>query len=77
VFAFSRVMPDDHEILIVMNFRNEARQLGIPVDPRSTNFAVLQGSCPSKVKATGAVDVSVPPYGFMVCKSDSWKTGSR
>jgi neopullulanase len=72
LYAFSRVMGADHEVLIVLNTRNERRTLGIPVDPRSTAFTRLRGACPAKVSATGVVEITLAPRGYMICKSNAW-----
>lgn len=72
VYAFSRVM-DEGEIVVVFNFRNEARELGVPVDSRSTAFAALAGNCPVAAAATGVIEIELAPLSYVVCKSRDWK----
>lgn len=74
VYAFSRLAPEGgREVLVVMNFRNEARTLGIPVDSRSKTFRSLSGACPSRAAATGVIEIELAPLGYAVCKSGDWK----
>ena len=74
VYAFSRLAPEgDHEVVVVMNLRNEARVLGIPVDSRSKAFQSLIGACPSQAIATGVIEIDLAPLSYVVCKSGDWK----
>ncbi len=73
VYAFSRVIEDDHEVAVIFNFRNETRLLGVPVDARSTGFQSLAGNCPATVSATGVIEVELAPLSYLVCSSQNWK----
>lgn len=74
VYAFSRLAPEGrYEVVVVMNLRNEARTLGIPVDSRSKTFRSLSGACPSRAAATGVIEIELAPLGYAVCKSGDWK----
>jgi glycosidase len=74
VYAFSRLAPQGgYEVVVVMNLRNEARTLGIPVDSRSKTFRTLSGVCPSRVAATGVIEIELAPLGYAVCRSGDWK----
>ena len=73
VYAFSRVLDlgsQGTEILVVLNASDERRDLFVPVDPRSDGFDALSGYCASGAAARASYPVSVPPRGFVICKSD-------
>jgi len=73
VYAFSRVQGEEHEVVVMLNFRNAPRRLGIPVDSRSTEFHSLYGNCPASVSATGVIEIKLAPLSYVVCKSGDWK----
>lgn len=73
VFAFSRVLDDHSEALVVMNFRNQARNVNVLTDPRSTQFAALLGNCPKARTTTGVVNFTLAPFEYAVCQSNTWK----
>lgn len=72
VFAVSRLAPDGGEYLAVFNASNAARKLPIAVDPRSESWKRVVGSCDRRSAAPGSVNVSVPAFGFIVCRSNEW-----
>ncbi|MEO1674552.1 MAG: alpha-amylase family glycosyl hydrolase [Pseudomonadota bacterium] len=73
-FVVSRV-PDDgadrdfKEILVAFNFGPEERAINVTVDPRSTQWKSLHGKCRPKVAARGSYALTLPPTGYVVCKS--------
>ncbi len=73
VFAFSRLDEPGGEYLVVLNMRNEAREVNVLVDPRSQTFEALAGACPAQVATTGVVSVAIEPLGWMVCRSNGWE----
>lgn len=72
IYAFSRVA-DEHEVVVVMNLRNEPRVVGIPVDSRSRGFRSLSGNCPVRALATGVIEMELAPLSYVVCRSGNWK----
>lgn len=73
VYAFSRVLDETYEVLVVMNLRNEGRALGIPVDSRSKDFRSLAGNCPERTIATGTIEIDLAPLSYVVCRSGDWE----
>ncbi len=72
LLAVSRLGKNGGEYLVVFNASNEAQTAQIEVDPRSTTWASIHGSCSRKSSAIGSVRVSVPPWGYEICKSNDW-----
>jgi glycosidase len=69
-FAFSRFDPETGtEALVVANFSTQARDVNVIVDPLSTEFTSLLGSCPATAAAPGAISVRVPPLDLIVCRA--------
>ena len=69
ILAISR-LDDDGETLVVFNTSTEARDVNIPVETGSTRWRALLGQCPARAAAPGAVSVSVPALGYLVCVSE-------
>ena len=69
VLALSR-LDDDGETLVVFNTSTGARDVNIPVETTSTAWRALLGQCPARAAAPGAVSVSVPALGYLVCVSE-------
>lgn len=69
ILAVSR-LDDDGETLVVFNTSTEARDVNVPVETRSTRWRALLGQCPAHAAAPGAVSVSVPALGYLVCVSE-------
>jgi len=58
-----------HEILVAFNFGMTPRTVNVTVDPRSTRWKSLHGPCRPKVLARGSYAITLPPTGYVVCKS--------
>ena len=69
ILALSR-LDDDGETLVVFNTSTEAREVNIPVETGSSEWRALLGQCPARAAAPGAVSVSVPALGYLVCVSE-------
>jgi len=69
VLAVSRI-DDDGETLVVFNSSTVARDVNVPVETRSSDWRALLGQCPARAAAPGAVSVSVPALGYLVCVSE-------
>lgn len=71
--AVSRFQPDGSgEIVAAFNAEDRAMTLRFPVDGRSRTWSSLAGRCNSASPAAGAYAITVPPAGFVVCKS-TWE----
>ena len=64
------LVDDDGETLVVFNTSTEAREVNIPVETTSTAWRARLGQCPVRAAAPGAVSVSVPALGYLVCVSE-------
>lgn len=73
VYAFSRLDPEGGEYLVVVNTRNESRDLNILIDPRSERFDAVLGACPESTLTTGVVRMELSPLAYAVCRSAPWK----
>lgn len=69
ILALSR-LDDAGETLVVFNTATEARQVNVQVDVGSADWRSLIGTCPTASAAPGAVSVSVPALGYIVCVSE-------
>ncbi len=72
LLAVSRLDDDGGEYLIVFNAESRERTLQINADPRSKSWKSVSGRCNRKSTTTGSVKVTVPPLGYIICKSNSW-----
>lgn len=73
LFAVSRMGADGGEILEVFNTRNETRRAEIEVDPRSTQWTSLVGTCDRRPSAPGSYHVRLQPFGYVICQSNKWR----
>lgn len=74
IYAFSRLEEaEGGEFLIVLNTRNESRDVNILVDPRSERFESVLGACPERTATAGIVRMTLPPLAYAVCRSGPWK----
>lgn len=73
VFAVSRIVPEGGEFLISFNAANTPRTLAIAIDPRSESWTRIIGACAKRSAAPGSVVVTIPAFGFSVCRSNKWK----
>jgi glycosidase len=69
VLAISR-LDAAGETLVVFNTSTEARQVNVPVEIDSTDWRAVLGACPARAAAPGAVSLSVPALGYLVCVSE-------
>lgn len=69
VLAISR-LDDDGETLVVFNTSTEAREVNVVVEAGSVEWRGLIGSCPIDSAAPGAVSLSLPALGYLVCVSE-------
>ena len=69
ILAVSR-LDDDGETLVVFNTSTEPRQANVAVELTSERWRALLGQCPAAAAAPGAVSVSVPALGYVVCVSE-------
>lgn len=69
ILALSR-LDDDGETLVVFNTSTEARDVNVPVETGSAEWRALLGQCPARAAAPGALSVSVPALGYLVCVSE-------
>lgn len=69
ILALSR-LDESGETLVVFNTSTEARQVNVPVEPGSARWRALIGQCPAASAAPGAVSLSVPALGYLVCVSE-------
>jgi len=69
ILALSR-LDEGGETLVVFNTSTEARQVNVPVEIGSARWRALIGQCPAAAAAPGAVSLSVPALGYLVCVSE-------
>lgn len=69
ILALSR-LDDDGETLVVFNTSTEAREVNVAVEAGSAQWRALIGQCPARSAAPGAVSLSVPALGYLVCVSE-------
>ena len=72
ILAFSRVLEGEREALVIMNTRNEARDINVQVDPLSRSFQSVYGTCESSVSTTGVLGASIDGLDYMICLSNNW-----
>ena len=71
LFAFSRIDDETNtEVLVAINVSDAPREAAVTVEPGSRNWTSLQGDCPADPTAPSAYAVTVPAYGFVVCKGE-------
>ena len=72
LFAFTRALPDQAgETLVVFNTGSTPLTANVMVDPASTRWTASRGACPTASAAPGAVRVTVPPFDYLICVSES------
>ncbi|GGY45441.1 alpha-amylase family glycosyl hydrolase [Parvularcula lutaonensis] len=71
LFAFSRLGKDGSEILTVINAGTEDRTEQIRVQPESSEWSSLLGSCGNLAQAQASYRVTVPALSAVICKSQS------
>ena len=69
ILAVSRV-DDDGETLVVFNTSTEDRTANVCVELGLSDWRTLIGQCPASAAAPGAVSVSLPALGYLVCVSE-------
>ncbi len=73
LLAVSRLDDNGGEFLIVFNASNQKRTAQIVIDPRSTAWVSIHGSCRRKSSTIGSLQVSVQPWEYKICKSNDWR----
>ncbi len=69
ILALSR-LDDDGETLVVFNTSTVARDVNVPVETGSLEWRARLGQCPARAAAPGAISLSVPALGYLVCVSE-------
>lgn len=67
LFAFSRILPGDHEVLVVLNTSPKPQDGNIKIEHGSTTWRSLAGVCPKSATAPGSIHITVPSLGYLVC----------
>ena len=69
IFAVSRFDPDTgEEYLAAFNTSDAERSANIVVGYDARSFDELAGTCPAKVSAPGSVALTLPAFGWAVCR---------
>lgn len=68
LLAFSRTAADD-QVVVAVNTSNAeiTRNIAVPADVRA--LAALAGSCPAAPVAPGTIKVTLPAFGYAVCRA--------
>ena len=69
LFAFSRIDEAGTEILVALNVEDQERRVNVKVDADSTRWESILGRCSRRSPTSGTVEVTLPPLGAVVCKS--------
>jgi glycosidase len=69
LFAVSRIL-GNREILVAFNTSMQSLEANVEVQPGSSRFATLSGTCSAQASAPGSVQVKLPPLGYVVCAAD-------
>lgn len=70
LFAVSRFDPaSGAEYLIAFNSAPAPITANIQVETRSTGFAALAGACPAAAAAPGSLTLTLPAFGYAVCRA--------
>jgi len=70
-FAFSRFDPKDGtEYLVLANMSAEEVTINTRIEPDTTRFTSLMGTCPAAAVTTATARVTVPAFGMTVCKGN-------
>ena len=69
LYAFSRIH-EGTEILFAMNVSDAPRAVAVTVEPGSDAWTSLQGDCPAAAPAPSSYTVTVPAFGFVLCKAE-------
>lgn len=73
LLAVSR-LGDAGEYLIAFNPSPEDREAQFVVDPRSETWRSVYGSCEPRSSARESYRVSIPAWGYVICRSNDWST---
>lgn len=69
ILALSR-LDATGETLVVFNTSTGPREVNAPVETTSLAWRAALGQCPSRAAAPGALSLSVPALGYLVCVSE-------
>ena len=70
LFAFSRRL-DGREVVVALNTGAEPLQINVWTDAASHNWRALQGSCPAAFSAPGSLALTLEPFAYIVCVSET------
>ncbi|MBY0283091.1 MAG: alpha-amylase [Sphingomonas sp.] len=71
VFAVSRIdAASGQEVLLVFNTTTKPISANVAIDPATTRFSALRGTCPAAPIAPGSVAITLAPLDFMICKAE-------
>ncbi|MAF61696.1 MULTISPECIES: alpha-amylase family glycosyl hydrolase [Pseudomonadota] len=69
LLAFTRGEDDGEEILVAVNTSDQPVSMNVEVGYRSRAFIGLAGTCPTTASAPGSVAISLPAFGYAVCRA--------
>lgn len=70
LFSVSRIDPETRaEIFIAFNTADHPITVNSTIGATVTHFEALSGPCPAAVSAPGSVRVTLPAFGWMVCRA--------
>jgi glycosidase len=69
LLAFTRGEDDGEEILVAVNTSDQPVSMNVEVGYRSRAFIGLAGACPTTASAPGSVAISLPAFGYAVCRA--------
>ena len=70
LFAFSRRL-DGREVVVAINTGAEPLEVSVWTDAASDNWRALQGACPAASSAPGSLALSLEPFAYAVCVSET------
>jgi neopullulanase len=69
LFAVSRIdSASGDEVLVVFNTSNAPLNANVEIGKAATELTALRGNCPAAPRLPGSVAISLPAFGYMVCK---------
>ncbi len=69
LFAVSRIdSASGEEVLVAFNTSNAPLNANVEIGQAATALTALRGSCPAAPRLPGSVAISLPAFGYMVCK---------
>jgi neopullulanase len=68
LLAFTRSIDGRDDILVAINSSNFAQSANVEMDAASLSYTSLTGECATKASAPGSVSISLPAFGYAICK---------